>query len=188
MITRQVPWSRFDQLVPDELAEYRADTLAFLNTTMRTWWPEILDERGMIEAALRRDRLIAAECTRLAAHARGPVIAAGSTGSMPATARFLHAVAALRQGALVLPGLDTVLDDAAWNAIQSDAHDDATDASPIATASVSHPQFALRGLLARLHLTRADVVDLSGAKIAPARCLSPKRCGPPTPRRIGRCG
>ena len=33
------------------------------------------------------------------------VIAAGSTGSMPATAKFLHAVASLPHGAVVLPGL-----------------------------------------------------------------------------------
>ena len=42
------------------------------------------------------------------------MIAAGSTGSMPSTAKFLHAVAALPQGAVVLPGLDTDLDDDAW--------------------------------------------------------------------------
>ncbi len=47
----------------------------------------------------------------------GPVIAAGSTGSMPATARFLQAIAKLPQGAVVLPGLDTDLDDAAWQMI-----------------------------------------------------------------------
>ena len=39
-----------------------------------------------------------------------PVIAAGSTGSVPATARLLKAIARLPNGALVLPGLDTELD------------------------------------------------------------------------------
>ena len=44
--------------------------------------------------------LIEAEAARLTAHHDGPVIAAGSTGSMPATAKFLHAVAkpAARRG------------------------------------------------------------------------------------------
>ena len=39
-----------------------------------------------------------------------PVIAAGSTGSIPATADLLRAIARLPRGALVLPGLDTSLD------------------------------------------------------------------------------
>ncbi|WP_163317514.1 hypothetical protein, partial [Enterobacter hormaechei] len=54
---------------------------------------------------------------RLTTNPRGPVIAAGSTGSMPATAKFLHAVASLPHGAVVLPGLDTDLDDDAWRTI-----------------------------------------------------------------------
>ena len=44
----------------------------------------------------------------------GPVIAAGSTGSVPATAQLLSAIARLPHGAVVLPGLDTDLDEAAW--------------------------------------------------------------------------
>ena len=56
--------------------------------------PRILSEIGKIEPAARRDLLIEAEAARLTAHHDGPVIAAGSTGSMPATAKFLQAVAA----------------------------------------------------------------------------------------------
>ena len=61
--------------------------------------------------------MIAAEAERLATPPDGPVIAAGSTGSMPATARFLSEVAKLPQGAVVLPGLDTELDEPAWDLI-----------------------------------------------------------------------
>ena len=42
------------------------------------------------------------------------MIAAGSTGSMPATAKLLATIAQLPHGAVVLPGLDTRLDDASW--------------------------------------------------------------------------
>ena len=42
------------------------------------------------------------------------MIAAGSTGSMPATATLLATIAKLPHGAVVLPGLDTDLDDATW--------------------------------------------------------------------------
>ena len=41
----------------------------------------------------------------------GPVIAAGSTGSIPATAELLGAIAGLPNGAVVLPGLDRTLDE-----------------------------------------------------------------------------
>ena len=116
MMTREVPWQRLDRLVPDELDEYWKLTLRFLQIA-REVWPGILAERGAIEPAMRRDRLIAAEALRLAARPHRPVIAAGSTGSMPATAKLLATIANLPNGAVVLPGLDTELDEESWNAI-----------------------------------------------------------------------
>ena len=94
MTTRQVPWERLDGLVPDDLDQYWQLTLEFLKIA-REAWPAILAERGAIEPAARRDRLIAAEAPR-ARGARGPVIAAGSTGSMPATAKLLATIARCR--------------------------------------------------------------------------------------------
>ena len=86
MTTRGVSFDRLDDLVPDHLDKYWQLTLEFLKIA-RTAWPEILAERGMIEAAVRRDALIKAEAARLAG-TPGPVIAAGSTGSIPATAEL----------------------------------------------------------------------------------------------------
>ncbi len=51
------------------------------------------------------------------AGSNAPVIAAGSTGSMPATAKLLAAIAQLPHGAVVLPGLDTDLDEDSWREI-----------------------------------------------------------------------
>src|SRR5580704_4997629 len=113
MTTRGVSWDRLDDLVPDHLDKYWQLTLAFLKIA-RTAWPDILAERGMIETAVRRNALIEAEAARLA-RSPGPVIAAGSTGSIPATAELIAAVAKLAHGAVVLPGLDTDLDDFSWN-------------------------------------------------------------------------
>ena len=127
MTTRQVPWDKLDTLVPDEHDEYWQLTLRFLNKIAREAWPAILDERGRIEPAARRDLLIAAEAKRLAAHASGPVIAAGSTGSMPATAALIETIAKLPHGAVVLPGLDTDLDDASWDVIAGGATPTARD-------------------------------------------------------------
>jgi ATP-dependent helicase/nuclease subunit B len=190
MITREVPWQRLDGLVPDELDEYWQLTLQFLQIA-RDWWPAILAERHAIEPAERRDRLIAAEARRLKAAPHLPVIAAGSTGSMPATARLIATIAGLPRGAVVLPGLDTVLDDASWDVIGGGAdglgrehdlfrklvstfRDHALTAPPLA----GHPQFALHGLLERMGISRRDVVVLAppshhGREILASEALRP---------------
>ena len=153
MATRGVDWRALDGLVPDALDEYWQYTLRFLKIAADIW-PPILAEKQMIEPALRRDHLIEAEAARLAAHHDGPVIAAGSTGSMPATARLLQAIAQLPDGAVVLPGLDVDLDAAAWDLIGG-----AGDTPPAS----NHPQYALHGLLTRFGIARKDVVQLGHA-------------------------
>lgn len=142
MVTRGVGWDALDGIVPDELDIYWQHTLKFLKIAKEAW-PAYLAQIERIEPAARRDMLIAAEAKRLAASQKGPVIAAGSTGSMPATAKFLQAIAQLPQGAVVLPGLDTDLDDAAWESIGGVVNAGDIIATP---AAWSHPQFALSTL------------------------------------------
>jgi ATP-dependent helicase/nuclease subunit B len=156
MVTRGVGWDALDGLVPDLLDKYWQYSLEFLRIA-RQAWPAHLQEIRKIEPAARRDRLIAAEAARLTAHHDGPVIAAGSTGSMPATAKFLHAVANLPQGAVVLPGLDTDLDDAAWQLIGGTRDAQGKFTTPPAS---NHPQFAMHTLLDRLGIRRGDVTNL----------------------------
>ena len=155
MITRQVPWDNLDKLVPEDLDEYWKQSLAFLKF-MHPRWRAILAERGAIKAAERRDKLIEAEANRLA-NSDAPVIAAGSTGSMPATAKLLATIAKLPHGALVLPGLDMDLDDGSWALIAGNDDDNSHDGAPAA----GHAQFAMQALLAALGITRHDVVALS---------------------------
>src|ERR1700726_2027928 len=153
MVTRGVGWEALDGLVPDQLDQYWQHSLEFLRIA-RQAWPAHLQEIEKIEPAERRDLLIAAEARRLTAHHEGPVIAAGSTGSMPATAKFLHAVATLPQGAVVLPGLDTDLDDAAWQLIGGIRDAQGKFTAPPAS---NHPQFAMHALLSRFGIKRGDV-------------------------------
>jgi ATP-dependent helicase/nuclease subunit B len=157
MVTRGVEWSALDKLVPDGLDQYWQHSLDFLRIA-RQAWPAYLAEVGRIEPAARRDLLIAAEAARLTAQPDGPVIAAGSTGSMPTTAKFLHAVAKLPHGAVVLPGLDTDLDEESWETIggMRDAKGKLT--TPPAS---NHPQFAMHALLDRLSIKR-DEVEILG--------------------------
>jgi ATP-dependent helicase/nuclease subunit B len=153
MVTRGVGWEALDGLVPDQMDHYWQHSLEFLRIA-RQAWPAHLEEIGRIEPAARRDLLIAAEARRLTTHRIGPVIAAGSTGSMPATAKFLHAIASLPQGAVVLPGLDTDLDEAAWQTIGGvrNAQGKFTDAP-----APNHPQYAMHALLTRFGIRRVDV-------------------------------
>ena len=160
MTTRGVDWHALDGLVPDALDQYWRLTLDFLKIA-REYWPAYLEETGRIEPAVRRDRLIEAEAARLATHHAGPVIAAGSTGSMPSTARLLHVIATLPQGAVVLPGLDIDLDENAWQLIGG-IRDKATGEFTSAPAA-GHPQFALHGLLARFGIARREIETLGGA-------------------------
>jgi ATP-dependent helicase/nuclease subunit B len=151
MTTRQVGWDRLDGLVPDELDRYWEFTLDFLKFIHPAWLSH-LKETGRIEPAERRDRLIAAESKRLENH-KGPVIAAGSTGSIPVTATLLATIATLPQGTVVLPGLDTDLDQATWDTISRDGN-----------AAHGHPQFAMAALLQRIGITRSEVKQLGAPK------------------------
>ncbi|HTQ81944.1 MAG TPA: double-strand break repair protein AddB [Pseudolabrys sp.] len=158
MTTRQVSWDRLDGLVPDALDPYWQLSLEFLKIA-RGSWPALLAERGAIETAERRDRLIEAEAQRLAS-SKAPVIAAGSTGSMPATAKLLATIARLPHGALVLPGLDMDLDEASWAAIAGNSDDKSHNGEP----SWGHAQFAMRALLATLGIERREVAQLARAQ------------------------
>ena len=120
----------------------------------REAWPDVLRERGFIEPAARRDALIKAEAARLARKTDAPVIAAGSTGSIPATAELIATIARLPHGAVVLPGLDTDLDEASWRLIGGDEHNGVRPAP-------GHPQFALQALLARIGVARDAVEQLA---------------------------
>jgi ATP-dependent helicase/nuclease subunit B len=159
MITRGVAWSALETLVPDNMDEYFRRTPDFLKI-VRDAWPALLGEQNLIDAAARRDALIDAETTRLTRDSIGPVIAAGSTASMPSTAKLLTAIANLPKGAVVLPGLDTDLDQAAWDTIGGGK---GINPAP------GHPQFAMQGFLHGLGVTRDQVEQLAppAAQIAP---------------------
>ncbi|MGZ5896261.1 MAG: double-strand break repair protein AddB [Xanthobacteraceae bacterium] len=150
MTTRQIDWKKLDKLVPDEFDRFWQSSLKFLKIARETW-PAILADRGSIEPAEHRDKLIALETTRLAAKQDGPVIVAGSTGSMPATAQLIAAVAKLPHGAVVLPGLDLHLDEDSWRLLAG-----ADDMHPLS----GHPQFAMQALLTRMEVSRSDIVVL----------------------------
>ncbi len=138
--TEGLVFDRLADLVPASYAEHWRITVDFL-AIISEHWPRILADEGLMDPVERRNRLVDLQIGLW--HQRPPrelVIAAGSTGSIPATARLLSAIARLNSGAVVLPGLDLGMDQESWDAI------DAT-----------HPQSGMKQLLDRMAASRDDV-------------------------------
>ncbi|HZY67810.1 MAG TPA: double-strand break repair protein AddB [Devosia sp.] len=141
---------RLDPLIGGSLAENWQDVLRFLEPALSAW-PAILAERGQVDGADARNRRLRKQAaTAPLLYGERPVIAAGSTGSIPATAELLKAIAALPRGALVLPGLDTSLSPKQHEMLLEgeNAH--------------GHPQYGLAKLLRVLGAGIADVEELAG--------------------------
>ncbi|MDX1580907.1 MAG: double-strand break repair protein AddB, partial [Alphaproteobacteria bacterium] len=101
MQIEKVSFEALKGLAPAEFADHWQKTLAFLDI-VGAHWPAHLAEHGLTDPALRRNRLL----DQLSAHWRNsppahPVIAAGSTGSIPATAELLKTIAFLPQGEII---------------------------------------------------------------------------------------
>ncbi|MCP4382661.1 MAG: double-strand break repair protein AddB [Hyphomicrobiales bacterium] len=149
--TTGIEWTAIRGLAPDDHAGYFQVTLEFLNIAFETW-PAFLAENGVVDPATRRDHLIREEAARLERTPQpGPVIAAGSTGSIPATATLLKTIAHMPDGAVILPGLDCDLDAAGFEAIGGPGNPARTQ---------GHPQFGLKQLIAAIGVSRADVAPL----------------------------
>ncbi|MBN8982525.1 MAG: double-strand break repair protein AddB [Rhizobiales bacterium] len=164
MEIRNVDWRSFETIVPDEHDRYWQLTLQFLKIATEQW-PAYLREIGRIEPMERRGRLIAAEAARLK-NLKGPVIAAGSTGSMPTTAAFLQAIAKHPQGAVVLPGLDLSLEEEAWQSIGGSRD---MDGRYLTSPAWSHPQYALHHLLTDVLGIKRESVETLGQALDAGR-------------------
>lgn len=129
-----------DALAPADLAEHWQDTLRFLQL-VRDTWPAVLAAEGRLDPALRRRRLLDALAEKWRRRPpAGAVIGAGITGTVPCVARLLARVARLPQGCVVVPALETALDEPGWRAL-----------------GPSHPQFGLKRLLEIMAVERATV-------------------------------
>lgn len=151
-----VPFEAIKNAVPPNLDQYWEISRQFLEVA-HGGWSAYLREQNLLDPAVRRDKLLAREAERLAKGGAGPVIAAGSTGSLPAVAKVLSVIARLSNGAVVLPALDQNLDNESFDAIEDGKSADGGEIE----GSPGHPQFGLKRLLARIGAQRADVVPLA---------------------------
>lgn len=133
-----------------ELGAYWQQTLTFIDIAL-TAWPAMLDGlRRADPAQLRGARLDRQAEGAPLIYGDRPVIAAGSTGSIPATARLLKAIESLPRGVLVLPGLDTAMSPKTHAALLD------PEQSPH-----GHPQYHLAKLLRTLNASPAEVEELA---------------------------
>ena len=123
-----------------DLAEHWKHAGAFVQAVLADW-PGRLSELGVVDVNVRRTTLLRALAQRWReAPPTHAVVAAGSTGSAPATADLLAVVASLPKGVVVLPGLDPELADEAW-----------------AQVGDAHPQGGLKRLLDKVGVARNAV-------------------------------
>ncbi|MFB2603319.1 double-strand break repair protein AddB, partial [Rhizobium phaseoli] len=154
--TEDLDWSELSKLDTGDYAAWWQLTAEFLQIAS-AFWPARLTELGKSSPARHRNAILRAEAARLSAtKPGGPIIIAGSTGSVPATADLISAVANLREGVIVLPGLDLAMPEGHWQMVAPEP----VPGQHTNPASRSHPQYGLSSLLNRLRLTRADVSTL----------------------------
>ena len=154
METEELDVARIPELYGIESARHRESILEFL-AIAREIYPGRLLEQKAIGSQARRSGVLRREAARLATSRTAlPFIAAGSTGSVHATCALLKSIAGLPNGAVILPGLDQVMDEPSWLA-----------------AGPTHPQYALKQLLQNLNVNRQDVAELGEEEPGPRRWL-----------------
>lgn len=164
MAIEGIPLSSLAHVAPEDFDasrfdDYWSSTRDFLALAAE-FWPRELEILQAEDVNAARLRVITEEAERLRLNASPhPVIIAGSTGSVRATAELMRAVARLEQGAVILPGLDHTLDqrdpDGTWTMIGKE-----TSSLPTRFA---HPQASLKRTLEIMGIDRQDVVALGRA-------------------------
>ncbi|MGI9401164.1 MAG: double-strand break repair protein AddB [Rhizobiaceae bacterium] len=165
--SEEIPWEEISQLANTETDEHGRPaawahwwnlTLQFLDVVSKHW-PSMLQEMELSDPAERRRLLLDLRTQHYLNHGSdGPVVAAGSTGSVPATARLITAISRLENGAVVLPGLDShAIDSFGFEQEKSSANGRATEIQP---ALAAHPQAALSRLIHSMNLPAELIGEL----------------------------
>ncbi len=110
---------------------------------MIEYWPKILEEENLVDPATYTNIQLQYLAEKWkSSKSEQYITIAGSTGSMPATAELIKVVASLKNGAVVLPGLDQREDVIFKNLVVEDP---------------THPQHMMYSLLDKLKVSTTDV-------------------------------
>jgi len=136
--------SRISEL--DEIQKFAAQhfqNAITLYKIVQEFWPKRLAEIGLMQPFERRVALLEA-LTEIWTRTPPdyPVIIAGSTGTLKASAQLMRCVAHMADGMIVLPGLNTSVPDEAWGDV-----------------GAQHPQNSLKNLIDIIGIDRGDVPD-----------------------------
>lgn len=142
--TENLSFDKLKNIVPDQYAKHWQKTLDLLSVVTERW-PGMLAAEGCVDPAERRNLLLHRQIAAWkAAPTERRIIAAGSTGSIPAVAELLCCVAELPNGTVVLPAFDTLMDD---------------NTTAAALEDQTHPQFGMLRLLQRMDVSQFGVRD-----------------------------
>ncbi len=145
--TEEVDLSQLNDIdfVASEYALKWQETVNFLSIITNKW-PHYKNNNAKVDPSEYRNRLLRLQAKLWRENPPlKPIIAAGSTGSIPATADLLKQVLELPNGMVILPGLDKTMSSKAWASL-AEEH--------------AHPQSGLYHLLQRLELSRHQVRGL----------------------------
>lgn len=132
-------------------ADHWKRTQAFLGIVTR-----YIDKTAAPDTEARQRWVIERLCNQWNANPpQSPIIVAGSTGSRGTTALFMRAVAALPQGAIVLPGFEFDMQKDVWDALET------------VSSAEDHPQYRFRALLDALDLPHSAVMSWRACATAP---------------------
>jgi ATP-dependent helicase/nuclease subunit B len=126
-------------VVAAELATHWQATLQFLEIVTHRW-PAILAGMGMLNFSARQSALIDAQAAAWRANPPPERIWLVASAANPALTRLAAVIAGLPNGAVILPGYDASLDDAAWDALAD-----------------SHPAAGIARLLTALGVRREEI-------------------------------
>ena len=144
-------------LLGDLSGHWQASLRLFARVQAR--WLSQLEAWGALDAASRRNRLFDHAAARWrAAPPATPIVAAGVTSASPALAKLLRVVSELAQGAVILPDFDLTMTGDVWDELGRAGSRPTPQDAPFARGdAVTHPQYHLKLLLARMGIAREEV-------------------------------
>lgn len=126
-----------------EQSDHHQHMLSLLRRLSKSW-PEFLAQKNYVSYTAYRELLLKTLATLWQKNPPNhPIIIAGTTGSIHSTAAFIQSILTLPHIMVILPDLDTHIEEDGWQLI-----------------GPSHSQYSLKKLLERLGKTRKEVTSL----------------------------
>ena len=146
----ELNFSNLKNIVPEEFSEHWQNTLKFL-TIITEEFPKILKEFNLLNPVDRNVKLIKKQIEFWKLYPpHGRIFAAGSTGSLVPISEMLVYISNLKNGFLILPGLDKNISDSDFELLTSD----------FPFTNQNHPQYGLLKLLKKLDIKISEIPEL----------------------------